>query len=196
MAPSNAYFVFPFYLSVIFDRPVNPARYVDSDGPDNFGSLIRTSAKHLPKGRTMRADTENYRIKTEKFHDSRKLRVLLVGENVLGSSYLVNRLWLRGCQCEFAISYEEVLALLGGQTIHLMLCPLRLNRRNLLPLTDLLEGSGISLFYATSGDPGSWWLPALRHGRKCFGSFAISPSEFMPLLEEVLERAGRIAAPH
>jgi hypothetical protein len=145
----------------------------------------------------MRADAEIYKIKSEKFQDTRKLRVLLVGENVLGSSYLANRLWLRGCQCEFAISYEEVLALLGGgQAIHLMLCPLRMNRRNLLPLIDLLEGSGISLFYAASGEPDSWWLPALRHGRKCFGSFALSPSEFISALDEVLERAGRIAANH
>ena len=136
----------------------------------------------------MRIAAEVNEEKRQRFQDTGKLRVLLVGESILSSSFLVTHLWRRGCKCELAMSYEEVLARLGGQDIYLMLCPLRLSRRNLLPLVDLLEGSGISLFYAASADPGCWWLPALRQGRKCFGSHAVSPSEFFSALDEVIER--------
>jgi len=125
--------------------------------------------------------------KPEKPQDIRKL-VLLVGESAVGSSYLVNRLWQRGCLCEFAASYDEVLALVKSQDLYLVLCPMRLNGRNLLPLIDLLEGSSVSLFYAQVVEQVCWWLPALRHGHKCFGSGAVRPSEFIPLLDELIDR--------
>ena len=133
--------------------------------------------------------------KPEKSQDIRKPKVLLVGESAVGSSYVVNRLWQRGCECEFAASYEEVLALVRSQDIYLVLCPTRLNGRNLLPLIDLLEGSDISLFYAASGERGNWWLPALRDGRKCFkcfGSGAVRPNEFISVLDEVIDRADQL----
>jgi hypothetical protein len=118
----------------------------------------------------------------------RNLKVLLVGESGQGSSYLANRLRLGGWQCEFATSYEGMLVLLKDEDIYLVLCPLRLNRRSLLPLMDLLEASRISLFYSLQTEQSCWWLPGLRHGRKCFGSGAVLPSEFISVLDEVVEQ--------
>jgi len=141
----------------------------------------------------MRVDSEDCATKPEpeKSQDTKRLNVLLVGESVLGASFLVNRLWQRGCRCEFATSYEEVRARIQGQDIYLVLSPTRLCGRNLLPLIDLLEGSNVSLFYAQSVEDGCWWLPALRHGRKCFGSCAVRPSEFISVLDEVIDQAGQ-----
>ena len=119
------------------------------------------------------------------------LKVLLVGESVQGSSFLLNRLWQQGCRCEFAATYEEIRALLRAKDIYLVLCPTRLDGRNLLPLIDLLEGSNVSLFYSASGEQGCWWLPALRHGDRCFGSCAVRPSEFISVLDELIA-AGRL----
>ena len=123
---------------------------------------------------------------------NRNLKVLLVGESAQGSSYLANRLLVWGCQCEFATSCEEMLALLKDEEIYLVLCPLRLNRRSLLPLMDLLEGSHISLFYSLQVEQTCWWLPGLRHGRKCYGSGAVLPSEFISVLDEAVEQIRQV----
>ena len=137
----------------------------------------------------MQFDSETRETKPEKSQEiGRKPRVLLAG-NALGSSHLVNRLWRRGCLCEFARSFGEVLALLKGEDFYLVLCPLRLHRENFLPLIDVLEGSHASLFYVTSGQHGTWWLPALLKGRKCYRSCAVNSSEFTSVLDKVIERA-------
>jgi hypothetical protein len=127
----------------------------------------------------------NRREGLETAQDATKLSEVLVGESILGASFLVSRLWQRGCHCQFATSYEELRALLKD----LVLCPTRLHSRNLLPLIELLEGSNVSLFYAQSVEGGCWWLPALRKGHKCFGSCAVRPSEFIPALDEVIDEA-------
>lgn len=115
--------------------------------------------------------------------------LLLVGENCRAPSDLANRLQQRGYQCKFAATYEELRSLLKTEEISLVLSPTRLRGRNLLPLIDLLEGSNVSLLYAQSVEAGSWWLPALRHGRNCFGSCAVRPSEFISVLDELTAKA-------
>src|ERR1019366_8592370 len=104
--------------------------------------------------------------------ESRRPKALLIGENPQGSSYLAKRLQERGCECEFAGSYQEACWLLRAQDFDLVLSPMRLRGGSLFPLIDLLDGSGITLFYSHAVEDGWWWLPALRHGQKCFGSSA------------------------
>lgn len=141
----------------------------------------------------MRTDAQGFGTRPQKLQGfNRNLKALLVGESAQGSSYLANRLRLWGCECEFATSCEEMLALLKDEDIYLVLCPLRLNRRSLLPLMDLFEGSRISLFYALQVEQSCWWLPGLRHGRKCYGSGAVLPSEFISVLDEVVEQTGQV----
>jgi hypothetical protein len=118
-------------------------------------------------------------------------KALLVGESAQGSSYIAKRLRERGCRCEFAASYEEALSLLGTHEFCLVLSPTRLRTTNLLPLMDLLEGSTASLFYAHSVERGCWWLPAIRRGHKCFGSYAVRPSEFVAVLDETIAEVRR-----
>ena len=119
--------------------------------------------------------------------EPRTPKALLIGENPQGSSYLAKRLQERGCECEFAVSYQEACSLLGAQGFDLVLSPMRLRSSSLFPLIGLLDGSGITLFYSHAVEDGCWWLPALRHGQKCFGSSALRPSEFVAALDEAIE---------
>lgn len=113
-------------------------------------------------------------------------KALLIGENPHGCWYLANRLHGHGCECSFAISYQEARSSLQAHDFELVLSPTKLWDITALPLIDLLEGSMVTLFYSHAVEQGCWWLPALRHGEKCFGSPALRPSEFVSVLDEVI----------
>gem|GEM_PF-3170184 len=55
-----------------------------------------------------------------------------------------------------------------------------------ISIMNLLEGSGTTVFYFYAVEHGCWWIPALRHGRKCFGSPAFRGREFVVVLDEVM----------
>jgi hypothetical protein len=113
-------------------------------------------------------------------------RALLIGENSQGSSYLVKRLEGYRCECEFANSYPDVSSLLKFRSFDLVLSPMRLRDNSLFPLVDQLEGSRTTLFYFQAVEESCWWVPALRLGRNCFGSYALRPNEFMTSLGQVV----------
>ena len=114
-------------------------------------------------------------------------KAMLIGGDPQGSSYLAKRLQERGCECEFAVSFEEACSLLSAQGFDLVLSPTRLGDGSLFPLISLLDGSGITLFYFHTVENGCWWLPALRHGHNCFGSSGLRPREFVTALDEAIE---------
>ena len=111
---------------------------------------------------------------------------LLIGENPQGSSYFVTRLQGHGCECSFATSYQEACSSLQSHGFGLVLSPTKLRGITVFPLIELLEGSTVTLFYSHAVEQSCWWLPALRHGEKCFGSSALRPSEFVSVLDEVI----------
>jgi hypothetical protein len=126
-----------------------------------------------------------------------KPRVLLIGEDSQGYSHLVKRLEGYGCKCRFATSYQEAISLFSVEDYDLVLSPMRLCGSSVFPLVNRLEGSGVTLFYFQAVEEGCWWLPALRWGRKCFGSCALRPSEFVASIELVIDeiQAGAPPAP-
>ena len=119
--------------------------------------------------------------------EPKRPKALLIGETPQGSSYLAKRLQERGCECEFAVTYQEACSLLKAQDFDLVLSPMRLRDGSLFSLIALLDGSGITLFYSHAVEDGCWWLPALRQGQNCFGSSALRPSEFVAALDEAIE---------
>jgi CheY-like chemotaxis protein len=123
--------------------------------------------------------------------------VLLIAESPQGCSYLARRLERDGCACGFATSLESACQALSREKFDLVLSQMRLRDETLYPLIGLLDGSRITLFYSHPVEDGCWWLPALRHGRDCFGSAALRASEFMGQLGELIEelRLDTIAAP-
>jgi DNA-binding NtrC family response regulator len=121
--------------------------------------------------------------------DARRLRALLVGEYPEDSSNLAKRLQERGFQCEFASSSEQALSLAGTYDFELVLSPVRLHGASLLSLMDLFAESAVTLFYFHGVEEGCWWLPAIRHGKRCFGSSAFRPGEFASALDAAIEEA-------
>ena len=123
----------------------------------------------------------------EDLMEPRGPKALLIGESPQGSSHLAKRLQERGCECEFAVSCEEARSSLGTKRFDLALSPMRLRGVSLFPLICSLDESNITLFYFHAVEDGCWWLPALRHGQHCFGSSALRPSEFVAVLDDVIE---------
>lgn len=119
--------------------------------------------------------------------EPRRAKVLLIGENPQGFSYLAKRLQDRGCECECAVSSQQACSLLRTQPFDLVLSPMRLHDGSLFSLISLLKGSGVTLFFSHAVEDGCWWLPALRHGHDCFGSSALRPSEFVAVLDKTIE---------
>jgi DNA-binding response OmpR family regulator len=116
-----------------------------------------------------------------------RTKVLLIGENPQGYSLLADRLEAHGFKCRFATTYQEAVSLLSLQEFELVLSPMRVRHSSIFPLISLLESSQTTLFYFQAVEEGCWWLPALRFGRNCFGSHALRPSEFIALLDAVID---------
>jgi hypothetical protein len=114
-------------------------------------------------------------------------RVLLIGESPRGSTYLGRRLEQQGGSCQFATSYPEACRILHGEDFDIVLSQMRLRNQSLYPLIGQLRGTRSTLFYWQPVENGCWWLPALLHGRECFGSSALRPGEFMEQLEGLIE---------
>jgi len=168
----------------------------------NLGSReIRPCASgHPAKGSAARVVTEAGGCESESSSEepmgTRIPKALLIGENAQGSSYLAKRLQVRGLECIFATSYQEACSLLRAQGFDLVLSPMRLREVSFFSLIDLLDGSGATLFYSHAVEEGCWWLPALQHGERCFGSSAFRPSEFVSVLDETIAEIqidGRVA---
>jgi len=119
--------------------------------------------------------------------EDKRPRVLLIGESAQGSSYLATRLLNRGCACSFALSCQEAFLTLRNRRFELVLSPTSLRDGTLYSIMNLLEGSDTTVFYSYAVERGCWWLPALRRGEKCFGSSALRPSEFVPLLDQTIK---------
>ena len=132
----------------------------------------------------------------DKYEGKGNQGVLLIGENAQGSSHLIKLLEGHGCHCSFATSHQEACLLLSTQCFDLVLGPTRLRECSNFPLLNLLEGSNVTMFYFQLVEDGCWWLPALRSGRRCFGSHALRPSDFVVSLNEVIAelRAVRLAS--
>ena len=124
----------------------------------------------------------------------RRPKVLLIGGSPQGSSHLAKHLQGRGFECAFALCYEEACSLLRAQGFDLVLSPLEMAGGSAFSLVALLEGSATTLFYFELVENGCWWLPALRNGHNCFGSSALLPSEFVLLLDEIIDQICLCAA--
>ena len=118
---------------------------------------------------------------------TRTVKVLLITDNPRGSSYLTERLVKHGCGCDFAGSLGEAASRIRANVYDLVLSATRLHDGGAFPLMDLLEGSDTTLFYFHPVEEGCWWLPGLRHGRKCYGSSAFRQSDFVPILDGAID---------
>jgi hypothetical protein len=124
------------------------------------------------------------------------VKVLVIGETRHGSSYLRGQLESRGCRCWFAESSAESIALYTLHSFHLILSTVPLHLRD--PLLDRLSGSDCAVFCSFPVEDSCWWIPVVYRGRKCLGTPALRPSEFLGELGKIvknIQRELRVAVP-
>lgn len=124
------------------------------------------------------------------------VKVLVIGETNHGSSYLRGQLESRGCRCWFAQSSAESIALFAVHSFQMILSTVPLHLHD--PLLDKLSGSDCAVFCSYPVEDSCWWLPVVHRGRKCLGTPALRPSEFLGELGKMVKTIQReimIAAP-
>jgi len=117
-------------------------------------------------------------------------KALLVGENPHDFCILAKRLQKGGFQCQFASSSLQALSLARIHDFDLVLSPIKLRNISLLSLMDACAGLKVNLFYFHAVEDGCWWLPAIRSGKRCWGSSAFRPNEFVSALDAAIDELG------
>lgn len=121
-------------------------------------------------------------------------KILFLRHDPAGSSSLIHQLQQSGCQCQLANSLQEALVLLGKQHFRVVLSEYHASDGSTEDLISRVTGSSASLFFHLDVEIGCWWLPAVVAGRKCWGTSALRPKEFHPVLNALLRQAPSGAA--
>lgn len=129
------------------------------------------------------------------------VKVLLLGENAKGSSYLRWQLENRGCHCWFAHSTSEAAAIHQEHKFDLILSTTPLTKFD--PLLAILGTSGCKIYHCQPEEDSCWWLPLCPNGQGRVGSqgptdrAGMRPSEFLEMLDKMLaqRRAKSLSMP-
>jgi hypothetical protein len=117
-------------------------------------------------------------------HDG--VRVLLISKSENGSSYLQGQLESRGCRCWCARSADDGVRLLEQRSFHLILSTAWLRQGD--PLLARAAGSKCAVFFSYPVRDGCWWIPVVEQGRRCLGTSALRPTEFVRVLEQIIRQ--------
>lgn len=113
--------------------------------------------------------------------------VLVVEERPQGAAHLAE--WLkRGFDCSTVTSLRDAQQTLQNGEFDLVLSRSQLQDGSGRSLIPLLAGKPTTLYIAFPAHDTCWWLSAVLDGRECFGSGALRPSEFMGVLDHLVER--------
>jgi hypothetical protein len=112
------------------------------------------------------------------------VRVLLFGTRAMAFSVVRRRLEQRGCQCWFAISLEEGVALCEKLDFHLILCTGPVSQAT--SLAKRLTNTDCTAYCSYPVQDMSVWLPLLDHGRDCFGAPVLRPGQFLNELDGLI----------
>lgn len=119
-----------------------------------------------------------------------EVKALLVGESPRSFAHIVKRLETAGYRCQFAVSHEEAAKLSETEAFALVLSVSKPQDGAIALLVERLAGTEATFFWAHPVEDGCWWLPALRHGERCFGRPALRPSEFAGELDRIIAEQG------
>ena len=92
--------------------------------------------------------------------------VLLAGNTTARSATLWKWLGQRGCNCQFAASFQDACRLMSQKEFDLVLCQYELPDRTAFPLLDWLEGSRSTLLFSAKAGRGRRWLPMIERGKR------------------------------
>jgi hypothetical protein len=115
--------------------------------------------------------------------------VLFVGEYPALSASVTRVLKSLGCECHYAASREQALAILEERRFRLVLSKAKLpdgNARELLPKVEAAAGW---LFLSFPVEDGCWWIPLMEEGRLCLEAVALHSREFSKALVKILKSA-------
>ena len=112
------------------------------------------------------------------------VRVLLVGDSPQSFSLSRQLLERRGCECQFAGSFESAKDLMQLWQFDIVLSTHRVPGDTIQKLVALLSGSGASLFSSLRVEEGSWWVALLQFGKECYGP-AFRVGEFARVLDDL-----------
>jgi hypothetical protein len=125
------------------------------------------------------------------FGNPHRCRVLVFGEPSVGS-YIRHRLERRGCLCSLAASIEEALALARRHDFRLVISMVPLASDH--PLVSQFSGSQCTILAYQPSEGVSCWLPVINCGRKCPGVSALTPTEFIDLVDRILAEGEQVTA--
>jgi len=114
------------------------------------------------------------------------VNVLLIGENERGWWHLARRLGNLGCRSWFASTTEEVQALIAQHPFPLILSARAVTTRS--PIIRMIE-PGCRVFYSFPVEHGCLWFQAAPESHSSQGSPALRPSEFMGILNNLIDEA-------
>lgn len=131
------------------------------------------------------------------------VKVLLLGENPNGSSYLKWQLENRGCHCWFSHSTKEAAATYQEHKFDLILSTAPLSKCD--SLLAILGGSVCKIYHCQPEEDSCWWLSLCpsAQGRVGDPGFVdgpgMRPSEFLEMLDKMLTqrraKGGSVALP-
>ena len=113
-------------------------------------------------------------------------KILMICASPSGMSFLAARLRQWACEVHFASSCKEAYTVVRNEGFDLVLSEFRLSDGSPYPLAESLVGSRTTIVYSYPAETDSWWLPAVKNGKLCWGSLAMVPSEFIDFLDEII----------
>lgn len=117
-------------------------------------------------------------------------RVLLAGDVGIASGALSKWMVRRGCQCQFAASFEDVRKLLSQAEFDLVLCQYSLPDRTAFPLLEWLSGTRSTLLYSAGYGENSRWLPVIERGQRCLDRALLGINDLPDALAGLLASQG------
>ncbi|MGH9717806.1 MAG: hypothetical protein ACRD4R_13920 [Candidatus Acidiferrales bacterium] len=120
--------------------------------------------------------------------------VLFVGEYPALSTSVTRALKSLGCECRYAATCEQALAVLKERKFRLVLSKTKLADGNARELVPTVEAASGWMFLSFPVEDGCWWIPVMQEGQMCMEAVAMHSREFSKALVKVLKSAV-VAAP-
>jgi DNA-binding NtrC family response regulator len=119
---------------------------------------------------------------------SHLFRGLVLSDASVGS-YIRDGLEKRGYNCSLATSDEEAINLIDRNEFDLIVSTTAVELED--SLLSKLNGSRCTVVSYKPGSDFRCWLPVMSHGTKCFGAPALSPSDFIGLVDQIATEVER-----
>lgn len=119
--------------------------------------------------------------------ESGSVNVLLIGESC---GQLARRLEKKGFRWWSASTSDDIRALLGGPSFHLVLSSRPVVQES--AIMELLKGFACNVFYSYPIEDSCLWLLAAHNGRACLKTPVLRPKEFASVLDGMMRELSQV----